>query len=856
MRIAIVIAGLILLSSFAQGATLTVPTLYPTIQQAIDAAADGDVVLVHIGTYNEKIDFLGKAITVRSDGDTLEWTIDLVPTTTIIDGAGAAGYVVTFANDEAAESNLLGFTIRNGHGDKYYSGGGILCSNASPTISNNIITGNSSKSNGGGLMSDGGTPAVVNNIINDNQADNNGGGVYLAVCSDMDFKQNTVVLNKALAGCGGGIYLEDVAGNFLNNVIRANESADGAGFYASNTDSADMLIKNNLIVENIASNTAGGMYINDLTQSSLISILNCTVAYNEVTPGSAAGRGIRFADETSASIRYSIIWDDLSDPLIIQGTPQVEYCDVKGGWLTDNNNLNVDPLFWQSELGDYFLCQVGAGPGQSETSACVDYADIQLNSGSILKATGANPPEHKSFKNKSASPDIFSLEPYAKPGVQPYRTTRTDGAIDTDNMDIGYHFPVYYVPDDYASIQEAIAFAPDGMQVIVRAGTYYENIVFSSNKSIKVRSEEGPEATVIDGGVVHEPPTCPPEWGSVVIFMTYVGRDTVLDGFTITNGRGYYKLVDKDVHRYVGGGIYCQDCSPTIINNVIEENDIYTGYSDDGWGGGIYCVGGNTPQTVWPLIQKNTIRLNKAHVGGGIYSNGASPEIVGNDISSNNAGGGCGVYAKGLPIILLDNQIMYNSPHHFGSGNGAGIYLTYSGIHLLANNAIVSNKTCSLGGGVYCYAAAMHLVNNTIAYNRAASKGGGICIENEGHHIKIDNTVVWGNVCSQGYSMDLATIGTGGYKVEINYSDIDGGLENIGGDKYHVVEYANNIDADPIFAGFDDVHLQISSPCKDAGNNDAPNLPEYDFEGDPRIVFNNVDMGADEVTGCSRRRLD
>ena len=77
---------------------LHVPGDYPTIQEAIDAAMDGDEVEVHPGTYNETINFLGKAISVYStDG----------PDVTIID-AQQTGTVVTCDSAEGSDSVLEG----------------------------------------------------------------------------------------------------------------------------------------------------------------------------------------------------------------------------------------------------------------------------------------------------------------------------------------------------------------------------------------------------------------------------------------------------------------------------------------------------------------------------------------------------------------------------------------------------------------------------------------------------------------------------------------------------------------------------------------------------------------------------
>jgi hypothetical protein len=87
-------------SSRAQ-TTITVPTNYPTIQSAINAANNGDTVLVAPGTYVENINFNGKAVTVTSSNGA---------GATIIDG-NHNGTVVTFNHSETLSSVLSGFTF-------------------------------------------------------------------------------------------------------------------------------------------------------------------------------------------------------------------------------------------------------------------------------------------------------------------------------------------------------------------------------------------------------------------------------------------------------------------------------------------------------------------------------------------------------------------------------------------------------------------------------------------------------------------------------------------------------------------------------------------------------------------------
>ena len=177
-----------------------------TIQAAIDAASNGDTVLVAPGTYtgdgNRDIDFGGKAITVRSEAGPRACIIDAQGST----NASHRGFY--FHRGEQGDSILDGFTITGGC-QPYVGGGGVYCSGSSPTIRNCVIVGNAA--GGGGGLTLGDSNAVVSNcIVAGNRtlslAGNSqvGGGLGHGGDGHVILRNCTIYDNRALYG--GGVY--------------------------------------------------------------------------------------------------------------------------------------------------------------------------------------------------------------------------------------------------------------------------------------------------------------------------------------------------------------------------------------------------------------------------------------------------------------------------------------------------------------------------------------------------------------------------------------------------------------------------------------------------------------------------
>ena len=418
------------------------------------------------------------------------------------------------------------------------------------------------------------------------------------------------------------------------------------------------------------------------------------------------------------------------------------------------------------------------------------------------------------------------------------------------------------------SVIHAMTVASDADEIWVGRGRYVEHITmkagvallggFSGVETGSVHRDWNLNVCTLDGSAS----------GAVItITAAGAGRNTRVDGFTITRGRAIHgggvrivaaaptlanNRIVGNISLGYGAGVSCRDFDPfSGLSALIAGNIIADNYAADleGDGAGIACIGSS------PTITNNVIvRNNAAQTGGGIACwRHSQPLIANNFIGYNSArllagaetggpgsdpprasAGGGGIFASatdldGRPIVgavsaptIVNNVIVanggYTSDRVF-SGGGITLLDSRLGSGVVFNNTIVANN----GPGVFWANTAPHLTNNIVAFNTIGLQQWNIGVTT--HSLAFN--CVYGHTL-QGTNSDYL------------------GLSNSTG-------IAGNISEDPRFANarIGDLHLQPDSPCVNAGAEGAFPAGWTDIDGQARILAGRPDLGADESDGTS-----
>ena len=382
---------------------------FASIQDQIDAASDGDTVLIQPGTYTGNINFKGKNIVVGSlylttgDASYIQQTI--------ID-ANKNGSVVKFENDEGPEAVLAGVTLTNGSA---YQGGGIYVNGASPTLRDLVITGNQVLSctegpltvtaAGGGIYLSN-SEAILNNVsLNGNKSEISGGGIFCQTSSP-SFRNITVA--EDTASDGGGIYLMASNPEMVRMWLTNNVGDRGAGIFFSLSNPT---LENVIVAQNVAAHDGGGLYL----INSGPDLVNVVVADNEATSGGGA-----FLSGASPDIMNSMIWGNSPEGVYFQGSGTASsvsfsYSDVEGG-ISDVQTNDNGTATWGA--GNIVEEPAWAGDG------CV--CDDSCQTGYNLERPGGIPIE--------GSPGYDDGSPQSRYNDLPDAT----GPGDTETNDMGF----------------------------------------------------------------------------------------------------------------------------------------------------------------------------------------------------------------------------------------------------------------------------------------------------------------------------------------------------------------------------------------------------------------------------------
>ena len=354
----------------------------------------------------------------------------------------------------------------------------------------------------------------------------------------------------------------------------------------------------------------------------------------------------------------------------------------------------------------------------------------------------------------------------------------------------------------FQSLGPAFQFAFDGDTIHVANGTYdgasNRNLDFAG-RDLAVRSNNGPASCVIDLQAA----------GRAFSLAHSESATARIEGFTIQNGA-----------ELNGAAIELVGSSPTI------ENCVFIACSAQERGGAIRGTNSSARISDCTFIDNHAGPALGYDLGGGaIALQGGIPSIGTcsfRDNASDGIGGAILVQPGPTGLTLISHcEFRTNSAASGGAIGAPG--LGWGTLHVV--NSLLAGNTANSGGALACERTAGMIINCTFSSN-LASDAGVLSVRNSSTPgWTFANSILWGNGATQVYMQETAAALT------FVYNDVKGGPGTIVSTGGNLVWTLTNIDANPLFID-SSFNLGSSSPCLDSADNNRVPADSLDLDGD------------------------
>lgn len=371
----------------------------------------------------------------------------------------------------------------------------------------------------------------------------------------------------------------------------------------------------------------------------------------------------------------------------------------------------------------------------------------------------------------------------------------------------------------HGTIQSAVDAASDGDVIVLGSGTYTgsgnRDVVFNNGlpagktRAVTIRSSDPTDPTVVAATIIDCQATAGDRHRAFKL-VNGEGPSTTIAGLTIANG-----FAPQEGDQSSGGAILCSGVDATIANCVFSSNTAAN------WGGAMAIVGG-AASGAGPIVRDCRFISNASQdVGGALHILNSRPEI-----------GNCGFLAN----------------HSIASG-GAVFIDSVDGAHIptILNCVFDGNQAGLNGGAVRNANRASPVLRNCTMVNNHAVDGGGIHVSANAAPAVV-NCIVWGN-SDNGGTDESAQVSVGVGSPTVRYSCIQGLTAFAGNANIGAAPGLADIDGpdnDPSTWADNNLHLQFSSPCINAGDQAGSYAGQKDMDGGPRVQGGLVEIGADE----------